>query len=423
MKKFSFILFFLASFSLLNSNCASSSSGKSRAINYADSLNSGVKKDHADKKLITGADQTTEYLGYLKGKKVGILINQTSIIGNTPIVDSLVALGVNIVRIFGPEHGFRGTASNGDKVGDSVDPKTGISAISLYGKQKKPTKEQMADLDLMIFDIQDVGARFYTYINTLGHVMEACAENNKEMLILDRPNPNGFLIDGPILEDHLHSGIGIFKIPISHGLTIAEFAQMINGEGWLPNKMQCKLKIIKVANYDHNASYVLPRMPSPNLNTQQSVMLYPHICLFEGTIISLGRGTYMPFTVLGAPLLKDKYKFSFTPQSIKGMSETPLHQNMECYGLDLRKYDIETLRKAKQLNLKWLIDMYKAYPDKEKFFDMSQSKQMNDINKLAGTENLKKQIIAGTSEEDIRKSWEPGLSDYKTMIKKYLLYK
>lgn len=423
MKNPIFVLFFLASFSFLNSNCVSSSSGKSPFIGYADSLNSGVKEKNIDKKLITGADQITEYLGYLKGKKVGILINQTSIIGNTPMVDSLVALGVNIVRIFGPEHGFRGTASNGDKVGDSVDPKTGIPAISLYGKQKKPTKEQMADLDLMIFDIQDVGARFYTYINTLGHVMEACAENNKEMLILDRPNPNGFLVDGPILEDHLRSGIGMYKIPVSHGLTIAEFAQMINGEGWLPNKMQCKLKIIKVANYDHNASYVLPRMPSPNLNTQQSVMLYPHICLFEGTIISLGRGTYMPFTILGAPLLKDKYKFSFTPQSIKGMSETPLHQNMECYGLDLRKYDIETLRKNKQLNLKWLIEMYNAYPDKEKFFDMSQSKQMGDINKLSGTENLKKQIIAGTSEEEIRKSWEPGLSDYKTMIKKYLLYK
>lgn len=251
----------------------------------------------------------------------------------------------------------------------------------------------MADLDLMIFDLQDVGTRFYTYINTLGHVMEACAENNKEMLILDRPNPNGFLIDGPILEDHLHSGIGMYKIPISHGLTIAEFAQMINGEGWLPNKMQCKLKIIKVANYDHNATYVLPVMPSPNLNTQQAIMLYPDICLFEGTIISLGRGTYMPFTVLGAPLLKGKYKFSFTPQSIKGMSETPLHQNVECYGLDLRKYDISSLRKNKQLNLKWLIELYNAYPEKERFFDMSQSKQMGDINKLSGTENLKNRLL------------------------------
>ena len=388
----------------------------------ADSLSSAPEDLFKAKSPTTGADQVSQYLDYLKGKKVGIVVNQTSIIGTKPIVDSLVALGVNIVTIFGPEHGFRGTASNGDKVNDSVDPKTGIPAISLYGKLKKPTKEQMAAIDLMIFDIQDVGARFYTYINTLGHVMEACAESNKEMLILDRPNPNGFLVDGPILEDHLRSGIGMYKIPISHGLTIAEFAQMINGEGWLPNKMQCRLKIIKVADYTHDTPYVLPVMPSPNLNTQQSVMLYPHICLFEGTILSQGRGTYMPFTVLGAPLLKGKYDFSFTPHSIKGMSETPLHQDQECYGLDLRKYDLKEIRKSGKLNLKWLIDLYKAYPDKEKFFDMSQSKQMGSFDKLSGTENLKKQIIAGTPENDIRKSWEPGLGQFREMRKKYMIY-
>ncbi len=371
---------------------------------------------------ITGADQTTAYLDYLKNKRVGILVNQTSIIGSTPMVDSLVALGVNIVRIFGPEHGFRGNASNGAKVSDGVDTKTGIPVISLYGKQKKPTKEQMADLDVMIFDIQDVGARFYTYINTLGHVMEACAENRKELMILDRPNPNGFLVDGPILEDHLRSGIGMYRIPISHGLTIAEFAQMINGEGWLPNKMKCRLKVIKVANYTHDTPYVLPVLPSPNLNTQQSVMLYPHICMFEGTIVSQGRGTYIPFTVLGAPLLKGKYSFTFTPKSIKGMSETPLHQNEVCYGLDLRNYDVEKLRQARKINLDWLIEMYQAYPVKEKFFDNSQSKQMGDFNKLAGTENLKKQIIAGVPEVEIRQSWEPGLSDFKKMRQQYLLY-
>lgn len=420
MKNLFVTLCFLTLITVLNINCASSSSSKSRLPN--DTLKVEEKSEAVARKPVTAADQTSEYLGYLKGKRIGILINQTSIIGNKPIVDSLVALGVNIVRIFGPEHGFRGTASNGDKVGDSIDPTTGIPAVSLYGKQKKPTKEQMADLDLMIFDIQDVGARFYTYINTLGHVMEACAENNMEMLILDRPNPNGFLVDGPILEDNLHSGIGMYKIPISHGLTIAEFAQMINGEGWLPNKMKCKLKIIKVADYDHDTPYVLPVMPSPNLNTQQSVMLYSSICLFEGTIISLGRGTYMPFTVLGAPLLKGKYNFSFKPQSLKGMSETPLHQDLECYGIDLRKFDTKIFHTTKKISLQWLIDMYKAYPDKEKFFDMSQSKQMNDINKLSGTENLKKQIIAGVSEAEIRKSWEPGLSSYKTTRNKYLLY-
>ncbi|MPR32244.1 DUF1343 domain-containing protein [Cytophagaceae bacterium SJW1-29] len=377
---------------------------------------------NAKKALVTGADQTSAYLSYLQGKRIGILVNQTSIIGSTPIVDSLVALGVNVVRIFGPEHGFRGTASNGDKVSDSVDPKTGIPVVSLYGKQNKPNPAQLADLDLLIFDIQDVGARFYTYINTLGHVMEACAASGKEMLILDRPNPNGFLVDGPLLEDHLHSGIGMYRIPISHGLTIAEFAQMINGEGWLPNRLHCKLKIIKVANYTHDTPYILPVAPSPNLNTQQSVMLYPHICMFEGTIISQGRGTYMPFTVLGAPLLQGKYDFSFTPKSIKGMSETPLHQNEACYGLDLRTYDVEKLRQANKINLQWLMEMYRAYPAKEKFFDRSQSKQMGDINLLAGTENLKKQIIAGATETEIRQSWEPGLSEYKRMRARYLLY-
>jgi uncharacterized protein YbbC (DUF1343 family) len=412
-------IIFTASIGFFNSHCVSSSAHKN---GITDSLDVRREPGVSARTIITGADQTSEYLDYLKGKRVGILVNQTSIIGKTPIVDSLVALGINVVLIFGPEHGFRGTASNGDKVSDSVDPKTGIPAISLYGKLKKPTKEQLDKIDLLVFDIQDVGARFYTYINTLGHVMEACAENNKEILILDRPNPNGFLIDGPILEKHLYSGIGMYRIPISHGLTMGEFAQMINGEGWLPNNLKCKLKIIKVANYDHEMSYTLPMLPSPNLNTQQSIMLYPHICFFEGTILSQGRGTYMPFTVLGAPLLKGKYDFSFKPQSIKGMSETPLHQNETCYGLDLRKYDTSEFQKSRKLNLKWIMELYKAYPDKASFFDRSQSKQMGDFDKLAGTENLRKQIVAGASESEIRKSWEPGLSDYKEMRKKYLLY-
>lgn len=389
---------------------------------YPDSLAARQQEARSENVPITGADQTAAYLTYLQGKRIGILVNQTSIIGRTPIVDSLVALGVNVVRIFGPEHGFRGTASNGDQVSDSVDPKTGIPVVSLYGKQNKPTPEQLADLDLLIFDIQDVGARFYTYINTLGRIMEACALSGKEMMILDRPNPNGFLVDGPMLEDHLHSGIGMYRIPISHGLTIAEFAQMINGEGWLPNGLRCKLKIIKVANYAHDMPYELPVEPSPNLNTQQSVMLYPHICMFEGTIVSQGRGTYMPFTVLGAPLLKGKYSFSFTPKSIRGMSETPLHQNEVCYGLDLRRYDVEKLRQAKKINLSWLIDLYKAYPNKDKFFDRSQSQHMGNFDFLTGTENLRKQIIAGATEAEIRQSWEPGLSNFKQMREKYLLY-
>jgi uncharacterized protein YbbC (DUF1343 family) len=384
-----------------------------------------VSVENIDKvrgKIRTGAEQTELYLPYLKGKRIGMVVNPTSIIGNTTVVDSLLALGVKIVKIFGPEHGFRGDASAGIHVDDSIDEKTGIPAISLYGKYNKPSKEDLADIDLLIYDIQDVGVRFYTYINTLQHVMEACAENNKELLILDRPNPNGYYVDGPILDPKLKSGIGINPIPITHGLTIAEYAQMLNGEGWLANKAVCKIKIIKNANYMHAMPYVLPVKPSPNLNTAQSILLYPSLCLFEGTIISQGRGTYFPFSILGNPDLKGKYKFSFTPKGIKGMSETPLHMDKECYGLDLRQYSANKIRRDSKINLAWLIEMYNAYPYKEKFFDFKQSKEMGNFDKLAGTYDLKQQIIAGKTEEEIRQSWEPGLSQYKIMRKKYLLY-
>jgi uncharacterized protein YbbC (DUF1343 family) len=372
--------------------------------------------------IITGADQVNTYLPLLKGKRVGMLVNQTYIIGDKLSVDSLRSLGVQIVSIFGPEHGFRANASNGAVVKDEIDPETGIPIISLYGKKRKPSKDDMAKLDVMIFDVADVGCRFYTNINTLADVMEACAENNKPLIIFDRPNPNGF-VDGPVLDMSLKSGIGKFPIPITHGMTIGEFAQMVNGEGWLPNKMKCDITVIKLKNYAHDMDYTLPVHPSPNLNTQQSVLLYPSLCLFEGTIISQGRGTYMPFTVLGAPALKGKYDFSFTPVSIKGMSETPLHQNNACYGLDLRNYDISSYRKKGQINIKWMMELYKAYPEKDKFFDRTFSRQMGNIDYLAGTKKFKEQIISGASEEEIRKSWEPGLSNYKKMRKKYLLYK
>ena len=384
-----------------------------------------IKIESIDKvrgKLRTGAEQTELYLPYLKGKRIGMVVNPTSVIGSTTVVDSLLALGVKIVKIFGPEHGFRGDASAGIHVDDSFDAKTGIPAISLYGKHNKPTKEDLADIDLMIYDIQDVGVRFYTYINTLQHVMEACADNDKELLILDRPNPNGFYVDGPILDPKLKSGIGINPIPITHGLTIAEYAQMLNGEEWLANKVKCKIKVIKNANYNHTMPYILPVKPSPNLNTAQSILLYPSLCLFEGTIISQGRGTYFPFTILGNPDLKGKYKFSFVPKGIKGMSETPLHMNKECYGIDLRQYNTNKIRKEGEINLSWLIELYNAYPYKDKFFDFKQSNQMGNFDKLAGSYDLKQQIIAGKSEEDIRQSWEPGLSKYKLMRKKYLLY-
>ena len=370
----------------------------------------------------TGAEQTEKYLPLLKGKRVAIVANQTSVIGKTLVVDSLKSLKINIVKIFGPEHGFRGTASAGAVVADSVDAKTGIREISLYGKKSKPSKADLADVDLVIFDIQDVGTRFYTYINLLAKVMESCAENNKELLILDRPNPNGFSIDGPILDMKLKSGIGMFPIPITHGMTIGELAQMYNGEGWLANREKCKITVIRVANYSHDMEYVLPIAPSPNLNSQHAILLYPSLCLFEGTIISQGRGTHFPFTVLGNPDLKGKYEFSFTPVSIQGMSETPLHQNKICYGLDLRKYDASEFRKTGKINLSWIIEMYQAYPFKEKFFDYKQSNQMGNFDKLAGVTTLKEQIIAGKSEKEIRDSWESGLSAFKNLRKKYVIY-
>ena len=374
------------------------------------------------KPIRTGAEQTNAYLPYLEGKRVAMLVNPTSVIGKEHLVDSLLKLGVNIVKVFGPEHGFRGNASAGAAVGDEKDPATGIPIISLYGKKSKPTPEDLADIDLMIYDLQDVGCRFYTYINVLARLMEACAENNKELLILDRPNPNGYLIDGPILDMKYKSGIGMFPIPISHGLTIGEFAQMLNGEGWLANQAKCEIKIIKVANYNHDMEYTLPVKPSPNLNTQQSVMLYPSVCLFEGTYLNLGRGTHFPFTVLGSPELKGIYEFSFTPTGIKGMAETPLHMDQVCYGIDLRNYDVNTLRQRKQINLQWMIELYKAYPYKEKFFDSRLSNQMGRIELLAGNDLFRQQIMDGAPEEEIRKSWEPGLSQYKEMRKKYLLY-
>lgn len=374
------------------------------------------------KQLLTGADQTEKYLHLLKGKRIAILGNPTTVIGTTHLVDSLKLLGINIVKVFGPEHGFRGNASAGVKVEDEKDPATGIPIISLYGSKRKPSKEDLSNVDLMVFDIQDVGCRFYTYINVLADIMEACAENDKEVLILDRPNPNGYFVDGPVLDMKLKSGIGKFPIPITHGMTIGEFAKMINGEGWLPRGLQCKINIIPVANYTHDTYYVLPVKPSPNLNTQQSIMLYPSTCLFEGTVLNYGRGTYYPFTIIGAPKLKGKYEFSFTPVSIKGMSETPLYMNEVCYGIDLRNYDINILLKEKKINIQWIKELYAAYPEKEKFFDYTVSKEIGNIDFRTGDSKFKEQIKNGVPEEEIRKSWEPALSQYKEMRKKYLIY-
>jgi uncharacterized protein YbbC (DUF1343 family) len=370
----------------------------------------------------TGAEQTEKYLPYLQGKRVAILANQTSIIGKTHLVDSLLKLGVNIVKVFGPEHGFRGKASAGDTLADEVDKKTGIPIISLYGAKNKPTKADLADVDIMMYDLQDVGVRFYTNINALSRLMEACYENGKELLILDRPNPNGYLIDGAVLDMKYRSGIGMFPIPMSHGLTVGEFAQMANGQGWLTNKVKCNIRIIPVANYHHDMPYTLPVSPSPNLNTQRAVLLYPSTCMFEGVYLNHGRGTYFPFTVIGSPELKGIYDFSYTPTGIKGMAETPLFMNEVCYGLDLRNYDTELLRKSRKINIQWIMELYKAHPHKEKFFDSKLSRQMNNIEIQIGSGLFRQQIIDGVPEEQIRASWEPALTEYKVMRKKYLLY-
>ncbi len=372
--------------------------------------------------ILTGAEQLDQYLPLLKGKRVAMMANPTSIVGKTHLVDTLKRLGVNIVKVFGPEHGFRGNASAGAEVNDEVDTSTGIPIISLYGKKNKPTKEDMANVDIMIYDLQDVGVRFYTNINALVRLMEACHESGKQMLILDRPNPNGYLIDGPILDMKFKSGIGMFPIPMAHGLTVGEFAQMANGEGWLTNKVKCDLNVIKVANYTHDMPYTLPVPPSPNLNTQQAVLLYPSTCMFEGTYINLGRGTHFPFTVLGSPELKGIYDFSFTPTSIKGMAETPLFMDQTCYGLDLRNYDVEKLRKSGKINFEWIMELYKAHPFKKKFFDSSLSREMGTIERLIGTAEFRQQIIDGVPEAEIRAGWEPGLNEYKKMRVKYLLY-
>jgi uncharacterized protein YbbC (DUF1343 family) len=370
----------------------------------------------------TGAERTNLYVPSLEKKRVGMLINQTSTIHGEPSIDVLLRMGVKVTKIFGPEHGFRGNASNGAPVGDEIDAKTGLPVISLYGQKRKPTREDLADVDVMIFDVQDVGVRFYTKINTLRDIMESCAEHNVELIVLDRPNPHGYLVDGPILDMSLKSGIGQFPLPIAHGMTIGEFAQMIKGEKWMEKPEACRLKVITMSGYSREMPYTLPVRPSPNLNTQQAVMLYPSTCLFEGTILNHGRGTQFPFTILGAPALKGIYNFSYTPVSIAGMSESPLHQNEVCYGIDLRNYDVEQLRRSRRINLGWLIETYKAYPDKAKFFDSSYSPAMGNIDRLAGTKEFRQQIIDGVPEAEIRQGWQAGLAQFRQQRRPYLLY-
>jgi len=360
--------------------------------------------------IILGAEQTEQYLPLIKDKRVALFVNNTSVIGNTHLVDLLLQQKVNIIKIFSPEHGFRGNAPDGAEINDSIDAATNLKVVSLYGKNKKAKPEQLADVDVVIFDIQDVGARFYTYISSMHYMMESCAENNKKMIVLDRPNPNASYVDGSVLNMELKSFVGMHPIPIVYGLTIGELATMINGESWLADGKKCDLQIVTLKNYNHQKKYSLPVKPSPNLPNDHAVLLYPSICLFEGTAISLGRGTQTPFEILGHPSLKNNYTFNFTPVSIPTMSKTPPLQNQVCYGVDLREEKVEH-----ELSLKYLIKFYNEFPDKEKFF-------INYFNTLVGNKILKEQIKQGMSEKEIKATWKKELDEYKEKRKKYLLY-
>ena len=358
---------------------------------------------------VLGADQLDFILPKLAGKRVALLVNHTSMVGKTHLADTLLARGANIKKIFSPEHGFRGNADAGEKTKDGVDPTTGLPIVSLYGNSKKPTAAQLKDVDIVIFDIQDVGLRFFTYISSLHYMMEACAENNKLLMVLDRPNPHGSYVDGPILEPHFKSFVGMHPIPIVHGMTLGEMAQMINGEGWLEGQVRCKLVVIPMKNYLREIPYTLPIKPSPNLPTQNAILWYPSICLFEGTVISVGRGTPFPFEVIGNPDMKG-YDFQFTPISIEGMSKNPPHQNQVCFGLDLR-----TVTPDRGISLKYLIEFYNNYPKKGEFFTPY-------FNTLAGTDQLKAQIISGLDEKEIKGTWQRDINAFKARRAKYLLY-
>jgi len=356
-----------------------------------------------------GAYQINEYLKLIDGKKIGIVANPSSELNGTSLVDTLISLNQNIVRIFSPEHGFRGKADAGAKINDEIDSKTGLKVISLYGKNRKPKNKQLDGIDVMIFDLQDVGVRFYTYISTLHYVMESCTENNIPVIVLDRPNPNAHYIDGPLLDEKYKSFVGMHKVPIVYGMTIGEYGNMINGELWLKDGIKCDYKVVKNKNYDHSMRYNLPVRPSPNLPNAKSINLYPSICYFEGTPISAGRGTEMQFQIFGAPQLEDM-DFSFTPHPNFG-SKHPKFNGVECHGRDLRKTPY-----LDKIDISWIIEAYNSYPDKKNFFNKF-------FVKLAGTDKLQQQIIDGKTAEQIENSWKEDLYKFRKVRAKYLLYK
>ncbi|TJY36387.1 exo-beta-N-acetylmuramidase NamZ family protein [Pontimicrobium aquaticum] len=412
-------------FVLVLISCGSKTKNKiiknDKILNQASSTSASVQDD---KNIIVGANKTEIYLPLLNGKRVGVVANQTSVIfkeittsqaprndSYTHLVDSLVALNVDVKKVFSPEHGFRGTADAGEHVEDGVDIKTGLPIFSLHGTSKKPSKEQLEGIDIMIFDIQDVGVRFYTYISTLHYIMEACAENNIPLIVLDRPNPNSQYIDGPTLEKEHQSFLGMHPIPLVHGMTIGEYAQMINGENWLLNKAQCNIKVIPCDNYTHDMSYSLPIRPSPNLPNDQSIKLYPSLGLFEGTNVNAGRGTEFQFQRYGSPFLNpETMTFTYTPQSNFG-AKYPKHKDELCYGEDLSNVTVKD-----EMTLKWIIKAYKNSTDKSLFFNT------NNFTKHAGTAKLQKQIEAGTTEADIKATWQEDLNTFKKTRNKYLIY-
>ncbi len=365
-----------------------------------------------DQDAIVGASRLELYLPEIKDKNVGIVANQTSVFNDTHLIDTLLTYNIDIRKIFTPEHGFRGKADEGASVGNSIDEKTNIPIISLYGNNKKPTSSQLEDIDVLLFDLQDVGTRFYTYISTMTYVMEAAAENDISVIILDRPNPNGFYIDGPVLEDENSSFVGLHQVPVVYGLTIGEYALMVNGEHWLKDSLQCNLHVIPLGDYDRDCIYRLSVKPSPNLPNWESVYLYPSLCFFEGTVVSVGRGTQFPFQVYGHPSIQAD--FTFTPRQAEGRNK-PLLCDKQCFGKDLTDYAHNFKKEKAKINISWLIEAYNQLKDKEKFFN-------NFFLKLSGTKELQQQIEDGLSEKEIRDSWKEELDKYKEIRKKYLLY-
>ena len=372
--------------------------------------NTTVKLVNKDQ-YVCGALDTPNYFRLLTGHHVGVVANQTSLIGETHLVDSLVTAGINVKKIFTPEHGFRGGADAGAKVNNNRDEKTGIDIVSLYGKTKKPTPEMLRDIDVMLFDLQDVGVRFYTYISTMTYVMEACAENDIPVIVLDRPNPNGFYIDGPVLKAENKSFVGMHPVPVVYGMTIGEYAQMVNGEGWMDNGVQCELTVVSIPGYDRNAIYELPVKPSPNLPNWESIYLYPTLCFFEGSIVSVGRGTENPFQIFGHPDLRGEY--TFTPESKNGASK-PLLEGQRCRGTNLITFAHDYADNVPQLHLEWLIEAYQQLKDKS-FFN-------NYFRLLSGDKQLQKDIENGKSQEEIRASWQDDLKSFKAIREKYLIY-